>query len=149
MCLIVFAWQTSKDYPLIVAANRDEFHQRPTQDAHWWPDRPEILAGRDLQAGGTWLAVGKHSRFAAITNYREPSFTKGQYRSRGELVTQFVAGTFDPMLPVQLGSGSRDVMRSLGYAVEWFEYPMQHAVCPEEITEISRWLNECFHQKEN
>ena len=58
-------------------------------------------------------------------------------------------GTFDPMLPVQLGSGSRDVMRSLGYAVEWFEYPMQHAVCPEEITEISRWLNESFHQKEN
>jgi len=58
-------------------------------------------------------------------------------------------GTFDPMLPVQLGSGSRDAIRSLGYSVEWFEYPMQHAVCPEEIAEISRWLNECFHQKEN
>jgi len=97
MCLIVFAWQSSKDYPLIVAANRDEFHRRPTQDAHWWPDQPEILAGRDLQAGGTWFAAGKNSRFAAITNYREPSFTKGRYRSRGELVTQFVAGDLDPL----------------------------------------------------
>ena len=52
MCLIVFAWNAHPDYQLILAANRDEFHRRPTQDAHWWADLPQILAGRDLQAGG-------------------------------------------------------------------------------------------------
>jgi len=96
MCLIVFAWNEHPDYRLILAANRDEFHARPTQDAHWWPDQPDILAGRDLQAGGSWLALGKTGRFATITNYREISFTKGSYRSRGELVTRFVSGSEDP-----------------------------------------------------
>lgn len=96
MCLIVFAWNEHPDYRLILAANRDEFHGRPTQDAHWWPDQPDILAGRDLQAGGTWLALGRTGRFATITNYRELSFTKGSYRSRGELVTGFVNSDQDP-----------------------------------------------------
>jgi len=68
MCLIVLAWNEHPDYRLILAANRDEFHARPTQDAHWWPDQPDILAGRDLQAGGSWLALGKTGRFATITN---------------------------------------------------------------------------------
>ena len=96
MCLIAFAWNEHPDYRLILAANRDEFHRRPTQDAHWWRVQPDILAGRDLQAGGTWLALSKAGRFATITNYREQSFTKGNYRSRGELVTRFVSGDKDP-----------------------------------------------------
>ena len=96
MCLIAFAWNEHPDYRLILAANRDEFHRRPTQEAHWWPDQPDILAGRDLQAGGTWLALSKTGRFATITNYREQSFTKGNYRSRGELVTRFVDGDKEP-----------------------------------------------------
>lgn len=96
MCLIVFAWNEHPDYRLILAANRDEFHRRPTQDAHWWPDQPHILGGRDLQAGGTWLALGRTGRFATITNYREQSFAKGSYRSRGEIVTDFVNSDTDP-----------------------------------------------------
>ena len=96
MCLIAFAWCAHTDYQLIVAANRDEFHSRPTQDAHWWPDHPDILAGRDLQAGGTWLAANKAGRFATITNYREQSFTRGNYHSRGELVTEFMSGNRGP-----------------------------------------------------
>jgi uncharacterized protein with NRDE domain len=96
MCLIAFAWNEHPDYRLILAANRDEFHRRPTQDAHWWVDQPEILAGRDLQAGGTWLALSKTGRFATITNYREQSFMKGSYRSRGELVTRFVNDDNEP-----------------------------------------------------
>lgn len=96
MCLIAFAWRAHKNYPLIVAANRDEFHARPTADAHWWSEHPEILAGRDLQAGGTWLAVNKAGRFSTITNYREQSLTQDNYRSRGDLVTQFVSGNRDP-----------------------------------------------------
>jgi uncharacterized protein with NRDE domain len=96
MCLIVFAWNQHPDYRLILAANRDEFHSRPTQDAHWWPDQPDILAGRDLQAGGTWLALSKAGRFATVTNYREQVITQGRYRSRGELVTRFVSGEKEP-----------------------------------------------------
>ena len=57
MCLILFAWQAHPGYPLVLAANRDEFHQRPTAEADFWDDAPDILAGRDLQAGGTWLGV--------------------------------------------------------------------------------------------
>ena len=97
MCLIAFAWRAHKDYPLIVAANRDEFHARPTEDAHWWPDYPNILAGRDLQAGGTWLAASNSGRFATITNYREQSLTPANYHSRGDLVTQFMTSDRDAL----------------------------------------------------
>lgn len=83
MCLIVFALGQHPDYPMVVAANRDEFHQRPTAAMHWWPDRP-ILAGQDLQSQGTWLAVTRHGAVAAVTNVREGTPEAGR-RSRGEL----------------------------------------------------------------
>ena len=89
MCLIAFAWNAHPDYPLIVAANRDEFHDRPTEAADWWQDQPGILAGRDLQAGGTWLAVSRAGRFATVTNYREQSFTRIEHTSRGRLPIHF------------------------------------------------------------
>jgi len=84
MCLIAFHWAPGTDTPLVLAANRDEFHGRPTRALHWWnwPDGP--LAGRDEQAGGTWLAVRRDGRLAAITNYRDPEASSGG-RSRGEL----------------------------------------------------------------
>ena len=99
MCLVVFAWKVHPEYRLVLAANRDEFHQRPAQGLHWWPDYPEILAGRDLQAGGTWLAVSRPGRFATVTNYREQQKARPGLRSRGEIITNFVrsnepAGTF-------------------------------------------------------
>jgi uncharacterized protein with NRDE domain len=97
MCLVVFAWQVHPDYRLILAANRDEFHGRPSQDANWWPDQPHILAGRDLQAGGTWLATSKSGRFATVTNYREQQKARSGSRSRGEIVTNFVSADVDPM----------------------------------------------------
>jgi uncharacterized protein with NRDE domain len=78
--------------PFIIAGNRDEFHGRPTQDAHWWPDMPETLAGRDQQAGGTWLGVGRNGRFAAITNFRDAEATSGKLRSRGHLIAEFLSG---------------------------------------------------------
>ncbi|NNK38667.1 MAG: hypothetical protein HKP03_09315, partial [Xanthomonadales bacterium] len=70
MCLILFAWRAHPRYPLVVAANRDEFHDRPTAAADFWADEPGLLAGTDLQAGGTWLGITRAGRFAAITNYR-------------------------------------------------------------------------------
>ena len=90
MCLILAAWRTHEDYPLVVAANRDEFHGRPASAAGFWDDQPALLAGRDLQAKGTWMGVARNGKFAAVTNYRgatEPSAP----HSRGALVTGFLA----------------------------------------------------------
>jgi len=90
MCLIVIGWRARADLPLLVAANRDEWRDRPAQPAHWWEDHPQILAGRDLQAGGTWMGVTRDGRFAAVTNFRDPSDRRSTARSRGELVTQYL-----------------------------------------------------------
>ena len=90
MCLIVIAWKARDDLPLIVAANRDEWRERPAQPAHWWNDGRAILAGRDLRAGGTWMGVTRSGRFAAITNFRDPAERRSTAPSRGALVTEFL-----------------------------------------------------------
>ena len=82
MCLIVFAYQTHKDFPLLVAANRDEFYKRTSEASHFWPDKPNILAGRDALAGGTWLGISKQGRFAAITNGIKAKTSRSQTLSR-------------------------------------------------------------------
>lgn len=90
MCLIVLAHQLNADYPLIMAANRDEFRQRPTQSMHWWPDI-EILAGKDLEASGTWLALHKDGRWAAVTNFRRAAhYNATAFKSRGHLAIDFL-----------------------------------------------------------
>lgn len=96
MCLIAIAWQARADLPLVVAANRDEWRDRAAQPAQWWADRPQVLAGRDLQAGGTWLGISREGRFAAVTNFRDPSDRRSTARSRGELVADFLAGHLEP-----------------------------------------------------
>ncbi len=90
MCLIVFAYNTDPAYPLVIGANRDEFFDRPTAPLAWWEDHPHILAGRDLQAGGTWMGITDTGRFAAITNFRDPSRVKQKVPSRGALVGDFL-----------------------------------------------------------
>lgn len=92
MCLILLAWQAHPDYPLVIAANRDEFFARPAAAADFWQDAPQVLAGRDLQAGGTWLGVTRSGRFAALTNYRDPTQNR-QLPSRGALVADFLTGS--------------------------------------------------------
>ena len=95
MCLIVFSYQetkeSSKAFPgsLILAANRDEYYERPTKNMHWW-EAEGVLAGKDLQAGGTWLGVSDDGRFAAITNYKELTNGGGDLKSRGELVSNYI-----------------------------------------------------------
>ena len=96
MCLIVLAWKVRDDLPLAVAANRDEWRERPTQPAHWWPDHPQLLAGRDLIAGGTWMGVTRAGRFAAVTNFRDPSDRRTTAVSRGGLVSGFLLGKDSP-----------------------------------------------------
>ena len=96
MCLIVLAWHARADLPLVVAANRDEWRDRAAQPAHWWPDHPELLAGRDLQAGGTWMGITRGGRFAAVTNFRDPAERRTTAKSRGGLVTEFLLGSDSP-----------------------------------------------------
>lgn len=96
MCLIALAWRARADLPLVVAANRDEWRERAAEPADWWPDHPSILAGRDLQAGGTWMGVTRGGRFAAVTNFRDPSDKRSDAKSRGMLVTEFLLGDDTP-----------------------------------------------------
>ena len=96
MCLIAFAWQMS-GRPLLLLGNRDEFHPRPTRAASFWNEegQPQLLAGKDLQAGGTWLGVTRSGRFAALTNIRSPEAKQGP-RSRGKLVLDYLTGKMSP-----------------------------------------------------
>ncbi len=89
MCLIVLAWRVLPDLPLVVAANRDEFHARPAARAAFWQDQPGVLAGRDLEALGTWMGVARSGRFAAVTNYRGAKEPRAA-ESRGALVVRFL-----------------------------------------------------------
>jgi uncharacterized protein with NRDE domain len=96
MCLIAFAYKTHPRYSLVVAANRDEFYRRPTAPVDFWPECPCVLAGRDLEQGGTWLGVSRDGRFAALTNYRDPAANRPDARSRGELVRDYLCGSMSP-----------------------------------------------------
>lgn len=94
MCILFFAIKQHPQYPVIICANRDEFHQRPTQAMHWWPEEDNhksILAGKDLQANGTWLGLNKQGRFSALTNFRQPQLFDKNKQSRGDLVVQALA----------------------------------------------------------
>jgi len=96
MCLILFAHKVHPDYPLVLAGNRDEFYARPTAPAGFWPESPELLAGRDLVGGGTWLGVTRSGRLAAVANYRQPEARQRSVRSRGQLTVDFLRGTTAP-----------------------------------------------------
>jgi uncharacterized protein with NRDE domain len=93
MCLILFAYKVHPAYNLILAANRDEFYERSSASADFREDSPQVLAGRDLQEGGTWMGIDRAGRFAAITNYRDPASLKSNAPSRGELVSNYLCGT--------------------------------------------------------
>ena len=96
MCLIVFANNILDDYKLIFAANRDEFYDRPSEQADFWKEHPDLLAGKDLQAGGTWMGITKQGRFAAITNFRDLKNHRTDAPSRGNLTLDFLVNDFTP-----------------------------------------------------
>ncbi|MFD1451974.1 NRDE family protein [Oceanobacillus sojae] len=95
MCLITFAYHAHPKYKLILLSNRDEFYNRPTLPARFWKDKPDILGGRDLLQLGTWLAVSKQGKFAAVTNYRDPELPEAKTFSRGELPVDFLLQNID------------------------------------------------------
>jgi uncharacterized protein with NRDE domain len=90
MCLILLAWRVHPRFPCVLAANRDEFHDRAAAAAEWWPAEAGILAGRDLHAGGTWLGVTRRGRFAALTNFRDGAARRPDAPSRGALVSDLL-----------------------------------------------------------
>ena len=138
MCLIVFAWKLIPACPLVLAANRDEFFERPTQAASWWDDAPHVYAGRDLQAGGTWLGTDKRGRFAALTNIRNGSVQRAEARSRGELVADFLRGDLsakDYLQKLKTSAGDYNGFNLLlgdANAAYWFS---NHAGSPEQSLE--------------
>lgn len=90
MCLILIAHRAVPEHILVLAANRDEFFERQAEPANYWADAPHVLAGRDLEKGGTWLGVARDGRWAAVTNYRDGTRPDSGLRSRGELVARFL-----------------------------------------------------------
>lgn len=96
MCLIALAWQPDSRHHLVIAANRDERHDRPTAPLGRWTDAPSIIAGRDLESGGTWMGITDDGRFAAITNFRETTEPPPDAPSRGTIVTDFLRSTLEP-----------------------------------------------------
>lgn len=96
MCLILLAYRTHPGLDLLVAANRDEYYDRPSTAPCFWEETPHLLAGRDLLAGGTWLGVTRQGRFGAVTNYRDPASVRNNAPSRGRLVSDFLQGEEDP-----------------------------------------------------
>jgi len=97
MCLILFAIQPDAHYELVIATNRDEYYARPTRMAHFWADCPSLLAGKDLEMGGTWLGITRSGRFAAVTNFRETPLVPPPPESRGRLTLDFLNSDSDPL----------------------------------------------------
>ena len=134
MCLIVFAWKKSADTPLLLAANRDEFYARPALAASWWEEAPHVYAGKDLEAGGTWMGINKQGRFAAITNIRNGEAKKNGAPSRGKIVADFLCDNISPSSYLQTLAAEAKHYAGfnliLGDAndIYWFSNAQQHAV---------------------
>lgn len=107
MCLVALAIGRSERFPVVIAANRDEFHARPAAPLGWWPTEPPILAGRDLEAGGTWMGLTASGRFGFVTNVRGMKGVTPAAPSRGEIVPQWLTGSegFDTFWPRTLAAG--------------------------------------------
>jgi uncharacterized protein with NRDE domain len=96
MCLLVLAWRAHPRYRLILAANRDEYHERLADPLAKWPEPNGILAGRDQRAGGTWLGLDRARRFGVVTNFRELQRPRRSAPSRGRLIPDFLTGPLAP-----------------------------------------------------
>lgn len=148
MCILFFAIKQHPKYPVIICANRDEFHQRPTQSMHWWPNNnlltdglltSEVLAGKDLQAGGTWLGLNKQGRFSALTNFRQPQFFDKNKKSRGDLVLQALANK-DNDITKQLAESSNNYN-----AFNLVFGQLDNLICFDSVSEKKQVLNSGFH----
>ena len=143
MCILFFAINQHPKYPVIICANRDEFHARPTQSMHWWPKNDsleaDVLAGKDLQAGGTWLGLNKQGRFSALTNFRLPHLFDKNKQSRGELVLQALARNDNEVIE-QL-TQSADIYNGFNLVFGQLDSLM----CFDNVSQKVQLLNSGFH----
>ncbi|WP_349407437.1 NRDE family protein [Pseudalkalibacillus sp. SCS-8] len=140
MCVLFFAFKVHDDYPLIVAANRDEFYERPTAPLHFWEDDPSILAGRDLKEMGTWMGISKQGRFAALTNFRDPSESTENKRSRGELVSDFLQNGEEPLEFLKQKQLERHEYRGYNLIVGNSEVLFYYSNVQNEIRKLQRGI---------
>jgi len=106
--MIILSYRMNEKYPFILAANRDEFYERPSAPVSLWNDAPDIIAGKDLKSGGAWLGITKKGRFAAVTNYRDPESFRENAPSRGWLVRDFLFGREDPKAYIEKIAVNKD-----------------------------------------
>jgi len=143
MCILFFAIKQHPKYPVIICANRDEFHQRPTKSMHWWPNNDlltgDVLAGKDLQAGGTWLGLNKGGRFSALTNFRQPHLIDKDKQSRGELVLQALAHQDDDMAKQLVKSSNHYNGFNLVFG------QLTKLMCFDSVSQKQQVLNVGFH----
>lgn len=145
MCLVAFAFKTDLlsdlGYDLVLIANRDEFLNRPSEPAHFWEDSPQILAGRDVQAGGTWMGVSRDGRFALLTNFRDPSRIRKDAKSRGLLVSDFLKSNIsarDYLESVQKDAGDYNGFNLLAGSTDGiFNFSSMNGTESEAIQEIA------------
>jgi uncharacterized protein with NRDE domain len=137
MCLILFAYRVHPRYQLVMAGNRDEFYERPTAPMAFWNDAPEVLAGRDLQAGGAWLGVTRSGRFAAITNYRDPTHGRVDAPSRGDLVSNYLTSQAGPQEYLEqlapYGNNYNGFNLLVGDSQNLFYYSNYHGAEPKQL----------------
>jgi uncharacterized protein with NRDE domain len=143
MCILFFAINQHPKYPVIICANRDEFHARPTQSMHWWPNddllTTGVLAGKDLQAGGTWLGLNKKGRFSALTNFRQPHLFDKNKQSRGELALHALANQ-DDEITLQLTQSSSEYN---GFNLVFGQ--LSNLMCFDNVSRKKQVLGSGFH----
>jgi uncharacterized protein with NRDE domain len=147
MCLIFISVNRHPNYKLIVAANRDEFYSRKTAPAAFWKDQPSILGGRDLEAHGTWMAMTKTGRIGMVTNYRDPHNINPNAPTRGQLVSDYLAGEMDPHLYLrqveQVGKTYNGFNLIAGSGSDLYYYS-NYSGSPEKIEEGIHGLSNHF-----
>lgn len=117
MCLVLFALNAHPTQRLVVLANRDEFYDRPTAPSSWWDDAPDVLAGRDLEAGGTWMGISRSGRWTAVTNVRDPSSIRTDALSRGDLTRAFLTSATPPAQYASMVFRERDAYNGFNLLV--------------------------------
>ena len=137
MCLILLAWHAQREHPLILAANRDEFFARATEPAAPWPESPAVIGGRDLEKGGSWLAVSASGRLAAVTNFRDGARRRDGQRSRGLLVSDFVLSELDPNSFLANVRARRDVYDGFNLLVAADGNLIHYSNVSDEMTAIA------------
>ncbi|MFT9847070.1 NRDE family protein [Aneurinibacillus sp. REN35] len=137
MCLLLFSYRSHPRYKLVLAGNRDEFYQRPTAPAAFWEDAPHVLAGRDLEKGGTWMGITRSGRFAALTNYRSPEHNRPDAASRGFLVSDYLMGKEHPMAYLTLVQKNKEQYNGFNLLVGNTNGLYYYSPLLDEVTEVT------------